>query len=97
MLASRNISPPWERIRLVGLLVTCLLAARGFSQTTVLPPPAQTSGRYAEVTVDPTHTIAYLAKISLNLAPFTRHDAVYTSDYTVKVFPFFMFNEHGRI
>ena len=97
MLASRNAAPPWEILRQVGLLLTCLLATEAFSQTAVPPPPAQTSGRCAEVTVDPAHTLAYVAKISLALSPLARGSNGYTADYTVKVFPFFIFNEHGRI
>jgi hypothetical protein len=77
--------------------VTCLLAAKAFSQTAALSPSAQTSGRHAEVTVDPAHTSAYVAEISLALTPLTRRGDAYTGDYTVKVFPFFFFNEHGAI
>ena len=31
------------------------------------------------------------------MSPLTRRGNVYTSDYSVKVFPFFFFNERGRI
>jgi hypothetical protein len=58
-------------------------------------PPA--SGRYAEVTVAPTDTSAYLARISMTMLPFNRQDGVYTADYTAKVFPFFFFNEQGTL
>ncbi len=61
------------------------------------PPSAPASGRHAEVTVEPAHTLAYVAEISLAMSPFVRHGNVYASDYAVKVFPFFLFNEHGRI
>ncbi len=97
MQASRNTAPPWEILRLAGLLVTCLLAAKAFPQAAPLPPSAGTPEHYAEVTVDPAHTSAYVAEISLALAPLTRRGAAYTGDYAVKVFPFFFFNEHGAI
>lgn len=47
--------------------------------------------------MDPARTSAYVATISFAIPPLARGGAVYTSGYTVKVFPFFMFNEHGRI
>jgi hypothetical protein len=73
------------------------MAAGELMSATARPPPAPTSGRYSQVTVAPTHTSAYVAKISLAMPPLERRGAGYTSDYTIKVFPFFMFNEHGRI
>jgi len=97
MQASRNTAPPWEILRLAGLLVTCLFAPKAFPQPAALSPAAPASGRYTEVTVDPAHTSAYVAMISFAMPPLERRDAAYTSDYTVKVFPFFMFNEHGQI
>ena len=97
MQASRKTAPPWEILRLAGLLVTCLLAAKAFPQTAALTPAAPASGRCAEVTVDPAHISAYVAKISLAMLPFERRGAAYISDYTVKVFPIIMFNEHGQI
>lgn len=47
--------------------------------------------------MDPARTSAYVATIGFAIPPLERRGAAYTSDYTVKVFPFFMFNEHGRI
>jgi hypothetical protein len=77
--------------------VTCLLAAKAFPQIAASPPPSPASERYAEVTVDPAHTSAYVATIGFAIPPLQRQGGAYTSEYSVKVFPFFMFNEHGRI
>jgi hypothetical protein len=68
-----------------------------FRMAAALPPPACASGHYAEVTVDPADASIYVGKVSLAMPPFTHRGNVYTSDYSVKVFPFFFFNERGRI
>ncbi len=71
--------------------------------TAVLPagepatPLPAASGRYAEVTVQPTETSVYIASVSMTMLPFARHNGIYTADYTAKVFPFFFFNEQGTL
>ena len=67
------------------------------AEAAALPPPACASGHYAEVTVDPADASIYVGKVSLAMPPFTHRGNVYASDYSVKVFPFFFFNERGRI
>jgi hypothetical protein len=80
------------------LLLTAVLAAGAAQVAAVLPPaPAVASGRYAEVTVEPAATSIYLGSVSLAAVPFKRSGGAYASDYTVKVFPFFFFNERGSI
>ena len=51
----------------------------------------------AEVTVEPADTSIYVGIVSLTIQPLTRRDGVYRSDYAVKVFPFFFYNERGSI
>ena len=76
--------------RLGALFLTAGLAAG-------LAAPVSAGGRYSEVTVAPTETSVYLARVSMTMPPFTRHGGVYTADYTAKVFPFFFFNEQGTL
>jgi hypothetical protein len=61
------------------------------------PAAAPRGNRYAAITVDPAKTSIYFGSVSLNMLPFTRHDGVFTTDYTVKVFPFLFYNEKGSI
>jgi hypothetical protein len=61
------------------------------------PAGAPLGDRYAAITVEPAKTSIYLGTVSLAMPPLTRHDGVYTTDYSAKVFPFFFYNEHGRI
>jgi len=79
------------------LLLTAALSAGEPAPAPVPPQPTGAAGLYSAVTVEPGSTSAYLAKISLAMPPLARSSGAYTSDYAVKVFPFFFFNEHGRI
>jgi hypothetical protein len=38
-----------------------------------------------------------IGTVSLAMTPFVRTGATYVSSYTAKVFPYFIFNERGRI
>jgi hypothetical protein len=62
-------------------------------------PPSVTPlvGRYSQVMIDPTKTSIYIGSVSLTMPPFVRRDGMYTADYSAKVFPFFFYNEHGRL
>jgi hypothetical protein len=76
--------------------LTAALVAEDVPATTT-PTGAPLGNRYAAVTIEPAKTSIYLGAVSLTMPPFTRHDGVYTTDYTAKVFPFFFYNERGRI
>ena len=98
MQATSNTAPPWGMFRLGLLLLTAVLASGEARVANALPPvPASASGRYAEVTVEPTDTSIYVGTVSLIMPPFTRRGDVYRSDYVIKVFPFFFYNERGNI
>ena len=73
--------------------------AAGETQAPVPPSPGDVplEGRYAQVTVDPAKTSIYIGSVSLTMSPFVRCSGGYQTDYTAKVFPFFFYNEHGRI
>ncbi len=80
------------------LLRAAILGTSGACVATALPQvPASASGHYAEVTLEPTERLIYLASVSLNIQPAARRDGVYRAAYVVKVFPFFFYNEHGEI
>ena len=97
MQATSKTAPEWGIIQRCAFLLAVFLAAGKLVSTAALPPPACVSGHYSEVTVDPADASIYVGKVSLAMSPLTRRGNVYTSDYSVKVFPFFFFNERGRI
>jgi len=75
-------------IVLAGLLAGRLLA--GASEE--LPGVA-----YSEATVDKVKTSIYVGSVTLDMPPFRRAQARYESTYSARVFPYFFYNEKGRI
>ena len=53
--------------------------------------------RYRRVEVAPTKTSIYVGTVSLTLPPLERRKDGYTTTYEAKVFPFFFYNETGRL
>lgn len=57
-----------------------------------LPGPA-----YAEATVDKVRTSIYVGSVTLEMPPFRHIRGGYESTYSARVFPYFFYNERGRI
>ena len=53
--------------------------------------------RYDVVEIAPVKTSIYLASVSLSVPQFVRHGQVYESAYSAKIFPYFFWNEKGRL
>ena len=53
--------------------------------------------RFGVVLIKPSSTSIYIGTVSMTMPPFVRRDAVYTSTYYARVFPYFFYNETGRI
>jgi hypothetical protein len=53
--------------------------------------------RYRRVEVTPTRTSIYIGTVSLTLPPLVRRNNEYATTYEAKVFPFFFYNETGRL
>ncbi len=53
--------------------------------------------RYRRVEVAPTKTSIYVGTVSLALPPLERRKGEYTTTYEASVFPFFFYNETGRL
>jgi len=53
--------------------------------------------RYDRVEIAPTKTSIYVGSISMTMPPFVRENGTYESTYTAKVFPYFFYNEKGRL
>jgi hypothetical protein len=85
-----------------------LLAVAGAMLAAEPPPPAADpvgaaaiapplSPRYRRVEVAPTTTSIYIGSVSLALPPFERRPGEFATTYEAKVFPFFFYNETGRL
>ena len=61
------------------------------------PAAAPLNPRYRRVEVAPTKTSIYVGTVSLALPPLERRQGDYTATYEAKVFPFFFYNETGRL
>jgi hypothetical protein len=49
------------------------------------------------VDIKPVTTSVYVATVSMTMPPFVRKGSLFASTYVAKVFPYFLFNEKGRI
>ena len=56
-------------------------------------PPA----RYDRVEVAPAKTSIYIGRVTMTMPTFVRHGTAYEAAYTAKVFPYFFYNETGRL
>jgi hypothetical protein len=61
------------------------------------PAAAPLNPRYRRVEVAPTKTSIYVGMVSLVLPPLERRQGEYSAPYEAKVFPFFFYNETGRL
>ena len=55
------------------------------------------SPRYRRVDVAPTTTSIYIGSVALTLPPLERSSGEFAAAYEAKVFPFFFYNETGRL
>jgi hypothetical protein len=53
--------------------------------------------RFNVVDIRPAVTSIIIATVSMSMPPFVRKNVVYSSTYSAKVFPYFFYNEKGRI
>lgn len=77
------------RRRLLAVLVATVVA---FGQP---HPPSRLD--LAHVHVAPMKTSIYVGSVAMDMPAFDRHDGGFESTYVAKVFPFFFYNEQGRV
>ncbi len=53
--------------------------------------------RYDRVEIAPTKTSVYVANVTMTISAFTRKAGIYEATYAAEVFPFFFYNEQGRL
>jgi hypothetical protein len=73
--------------------IAILLIATGASMRGAADPMA----KYGLVAIKPATATIYIATISMTFQPFVRHRTEFASTYSAKVFPYFFYNEKGRI
>jgi hypothetical protein len=76
------------RIAAFALLALAALPGRGADD---LP------ARFNQVEIKPTTSSIYVATVTMTMPPFIRQDAVFSSTYSARVFPYFFWSESGRI
>ena len=72
-------------------------AARFLLLLFVLPAAALLAGPYDRVLVPPAKTSIYIGNVTLTPGVLKRENATYTTSYHCKVFPYFFYNEDGRL
>jgi hypothetical protein len=53
--------------------------------------------RFNRVEIKPTTSSLFIATVTMTMPPFVRRDAVFSSTYSARVFPYFFWSESGRI
>jgi len=54
-------------------------------------------GRFNKVAVRPATASFIIGTVTMTIPPFLRRNAVFSSTYSAKVFPYFFYSEQGRI
>jgi hypothetical protein len=49
------------------------------------------------VIIEPAKTSIYIGSVTMTMPPFQRIEARYESSYVATIFPYFFYNEHGRL
>lgn len=74
-----------------------VLALLASLPTWSVPAAEPTRARFQQVEVAPAKTSIYVGTVSMTMPTFVRHGATFASTYVAKVFPYFFYNESGRI
>jgi hypothetical protein len=53
--------------------------------------------RFNLIDIKPTTSSLFIATVTMTMPPFARRDAVFSSTYSARVFPYFFWSESGRI
>ena len=68
-----------------------------FAATSTGALSAETEIRFSRVEVAPAKTSIYLGSVTMTMPTFVRVNGGYDAPYVAKVFPFFFYNESGRL
>jgi hypothetical protein len=75
-------------------LAFALFAATWFTCIGAADTPIE---HYNRVDIASTKTSIYIGSVTMTMPVFERHNGTYSADYRAKVFPYFFYNEHGRL
>jgi len=78
---------------LAGLLIIARCSAAGVASARA----ENALGRYSRVEVAPTKTSIYIGSVAMRMPVFARTQNLYESTYTARVFPYFFYNESGKL
>ncbi len=84
------------RVRSFLLVVGWVLSLAGLTPATQAMSEIPDT-RHAVATVETAKTSIYIGNVTLTMPPFKRTGEVYESTYQAKVFPYFFYNERGKI
>ena len=86
-------------IRCAPRAVICVVLLLGVTLGCAAEPttPALEPAGYTRVIVAPAKTSIYLGSVSMTMPAFERVNGGFEAAYTAKVFPFFFYNEAGRL
>ncbi|HEY0945508.1 MAG TPA: hypothetical protein VGD81_09580 [Opitutaceae bacterium] len=87
---------------ILGLALAPLCRAEAVAAPAADAPPPETATTvlapvFGEATVETAKTSIYVGSVTLAMPPFQRGGATYASTYSARVFPYFFYNESGRI
>ena len=83
--------------RVWPVLLGALVFPLGLSAREPISSDGADLARFSEVEAAPVKTSIYLGSVSLEAGRFIRRGQTYAADYDARVFPYFFFNETGRL
>jgi len=79
------------------VLRTAAIAAIALAAAAPAPGADDELARFDKVDIRPTTASLFIATVTMTMQPFSRRDAVFSSTYSARVFPYFFWSESGRI
>jgi hypothetical protein len=79
------------------VLRTAAISAIALAASAPAPGADEGLARFDTVGIRPTTTSLVIASVTMTMKPFLRRDAVFSSTYSARVFPYFFWSESGRI
>jgi len=72
-------------------------AALALASASLASSAEDSLARFNVIAIRPTTASIYIATVTMTMPPFVRQDTVFSSTYSARVFPYFFWNESGRI
>jgi hypothetical protein len=85
-------APQIREVRRLASIALLLLATAAS-----VPAASDPFAKYGVVAIKPGSSSLFIATVSMTFQPFVRHNTVFSSTYSARVYPYFFFSEKGRI